>query len=445
MILSERRFYRWVNIVIGLICLTGVFVWERTDWAQFTLNKVFDFAIEKEAENSAELRQSLSAGKDAKISDRIVFVEIDDDTYKKWGRPLLTPRDRLAQIIRAANQGGARVIVPDIILDRSDPCNPAADGQLRGVLQEMTGRRGSAKIIFPTRIGAHGEILPGVFDDLIGKNPDFYCATPLVSDSPLDNVQRFWRPYEIVSRQGKKALLWNVSFLAAALAEGKEAELSRIQTALQARRTSESLSVQLEHGAPIGLNPEDDHGYFNRIRFFLIPSDTLAGYPGGNLFENHYKADELTQASFKDKIVIIGNSSPEMGDIHPTPIGRMAGMFVLGNAINTISNGLEPQGPPLFWDFLGKALLVVFTCFLFERKLGFLYGFILFIACLFLQYYFAVMLLADKNYFINLLSALTVVNVVEFFANLIEKLSEWHEGRKNSKNKSDWFSRYFTS
>jgi CHASE2 domain-containing sensor protein len=50
---------------------------------------------------------------------------IDDKTHREWGSPLLTPRDKLKQLIEQARQGGANVIAINLDLARlSNGCFP---------------------------------------------------------------------------------------------------------------------------------------------------------------------------------------------------------------------------------------------------------------------------------------------------------------------------------
>ena len=103
--------------------------------------------------------------------------------------------------------------------------------------------------------------------------------------------------------------------------------------------------------------------YRNRIRFFLVPQNTLLDYPGGNLFELVNSVDEVPYVSFKDKIVIIGNANPDAGDMHLTPAGNMPGMYVIGNALNTILLGLQPPHAPLLLNMVIELLVIILAAY----------------------------------------------------------------------------------
>lgn len=63
-------------------------------------------------------------GKDEnQIPPKIVLLNIDDKTYDEWGKPLVTPRDRLKGLIEKAANDGARLILVDIFLDDKTAAN----------------------------------------------------------------------------------------------------------------------------------------------------------------------------------------------------------------------------------------------------------------------------------------------------------------------------------
>jgi hypothetical protein len=65
---------------------------------------------------------------DEQEMQRMALFEIDDETYRQWGSPILTPRDKLKSLIEKAEQGSANVVVVDLNLTRlSDGCFHAPD------------------------------------------------------------------------------------------------------------------------------------------------------------------------------------------------------------------------------------------------------------------------------------------------------------------------------
>ena len=361
----RQKMHFFINVAIGIAIAVLFHLLEHTDWGEHTINKAFDFVIAKEAEKSAGAMESLTSPRSAKISDRLLFVEIDHETYKKWGKPLITPRDQLAELVKIAYEKGAKIIVLDILLEDRDCCRPDADSNLKKVLQNMTDRSVAAKVIFPVRIGQDGNIRNSLFKKSIDSNPNFYIATANISPAAMDNVIRYWVPFEILKNGSDSTILWNMSFLAAMLAEGKEVEIKEFEKQIKSSRFHKARLFQLDHTKGITISPDRDDIYRNRIRFLLLPKNTLPGHPGGNLFDTVYQVDEVNHAPFKDKIVLIGNSSPDAGDMYQTPVGNLPGIFIIGNAINTILLGLQPSPSSLWVNILIEVAIIIMAAFLF--------------------------------------------------------------------------------
>jgi CHASE2 domain-containing sensor protein len=424
----RRKIHFFINVSVGIVIAVFFHFLEHTDWGEATINKAFDFIIAKEAEKSAEAMESLTAQRNIGISDRIVFAEIDHETYKKWGKPLITPRDKLAEIIKIASEGGAKIIALDILLEDKDCCHPESDCELRKVLQDMTDKKAAAKVIFPVRIGYDGKARKNIFQDLIDNNPNFYAATASIAAAATDRVVRYWVPFATVKNGSDDTILWNMPFLIAMLAEGKEREIKEFGNIIKAGRFHKAHHFTLDHNRDITISPERDEIYRNRIRFLLVPQNTLPGHPGGNLFDTVYQIDEIRHATVRDKIVIIGNSSPDAGDMHPTPVGNMAGIFIIGNAINTISLGLQPSHSPLLLNIAIEAVIVIMAAFLFlyfPSLLAQILGSAVLILCLgVVSYYFFLY----TGIFLNFIFAVIGMSFHRTIAN-IEEITKKKGGR----------------
>jgi CHASE2 domain-containing sensor protein len=67
-------------------------------------------------------------------------LDIDEPTYRSWGEPFHTPRDRLLKLIDYAVRGGAALVVVDVDLSQRGH-DPAADAGLRDYLAHYGGPR----------------------------------------------------------------------------------------------------------------------------------------------------------------------------------------------------------------------------------------------------------------------------------------------------------------
>jgi CHASE2 domain-containing sensor protein len=361
----EEKIHFCINIGIGIAVVILLQFFENTDFGEHALNKAFDYIIAKEAAEAAA-SGNIVMQKDKRVAERVAFVDMGK-TYKKRGSPLITPRDELAKVIEAAYKGKAKVIVLDILLEDKDCCHPEHDRKLREVFKNMIDQNASTKVIFPVRIASEGSIKKNLFEDLFDHHPNFYPAIPYISATASDRVVRYWVPYETIKDHGRYPLLWNASFLAAVLAHGKEEELKRIGQKMNDQKVPEAHIIELSNKKEIEISPRREDLYRNRVRFFLIPENTVSKHPGGNLFELVSDVDEVDYVAFKDKVVIIGNGNPEAGDIHLTPVGSMPGMYIIGNATNTILLGLQPAHPSRVLNILIELAVIIIAAYILSR------------------------------------------------------------------------------
>jgi hypothetical protein len=357
----DEKAHFLINIAIGIAIIAILQLYENTDFGEDSINRAFDYIIAKEAAASAGLG-NISAANPKNAAMQISFIDLGR-SFKENEPPLLTPRDELAKVIEAAFKGKAKVIVLDILLEKNDCCNPGHDQELRRVFQDIIGQGSPMKIVFPMRIGRDGMVKKNLFADLIEKHPNFYPAFPAISATASDRIVRYWIPYETTAGNDKYPLLWNAAFLGAMLAHGKEDELKTISQRIAAQNSPKSYSIKIGNSKEIVISYNRDDVYRNRIRFFLIPENTLSAYPGGNLFELVNGMNELDYVNFKDKVVIIGNTHPDAGDTHLTPAGEMAGMYIVGNAMNTIAMGLQPAHSSIILNIVIELLVIILAAY----------------------------------------------------------------------------------
>jgi CHASE2 domain-containing sensor protein len=362
----EEKVRFCINLGIGLAIAIVLQFFEHTDLGETAINKAFDYVIAREAAESARSAASTTSIPATKIARQILFIDLGK-VYQQRENPILTPRDELARIIGIACRKKAKVIVLDILLEGEDCCHPEHDRQLRNVLQEMIAQKIPTRILFPVRIGSDGRMKRSFFDELLANTPHFYPVIPFISATASDRVVRYWVPFERVKGHPKYPLLWNASLLAALASEEKEKDLQIIQQEIRDQKGSRPYFIRLGNQREIEISSEREDLYRNRIRFLLIPPNLLKKYPGGNLFERVSDIDEVEFTDFNDKIVIIGNANPEAGDIHLTPVGHMPGMYIIGNALNTILLGLQPSHPSVILNMVIELVVIIVSAYVLSR------------------------------------------------------------------------------
>ncbi|UCH97691.1 MAG: CHASE2 domain-containing protein, partial [Candidatus Aminicenantes bacterium] len=228
---QKKKNQFFLNIIIGTLVVIAFHLLESTNLGESTINTFFDKFITEESLEAAEVDISLG-------NSEIVFVDIDHKTYIEWGEPLITPRDKLAEVIELAYMHDPKLIVLDILLE-----NVAGkkdnDRKLRDVLKNILkdSKNTNTKIIFSYRIGfdkdMEKEILKEtIVNDLImstenmtrnGGFKKFYPTSPYISRSTSDYVERYWNLYEIYTdKKGNRSILWGLPLLAAILSNQRE-------------------------------------------------------------------------------------------------------------------------------------------------------------------------------------------------------------------------------
>lgn len=376
----EQREQLLINCIIGIVILLVSIVLEDSTWGRKNVNLQFDTFILEEASN-------VKGQHDTRISPEIVFFDIDNITYQKWGRPNLTPRDKVAQLMEIAYEGGARVIVSDINVEEPDYTptqslegEPSLSGlqrdqRLRQVLEDIKLHGGNTKVILPAISYTDKTLRRNIFDDLI-DNHIIYRGTPASVRDEYDQVTRYWLPFqEYINNKGERDVLWSSPLLAVILANGGDIEDLKEQAEtveqyceanhkpflLEMKNSQQKIQLYTEVGSQ-----------YNRIRYFLLPENILT--PNGTLYAvNQRKTSSGMEVftttnpsySLKGKIVIIGNSSPEYNDMHMTPVGNIPGMYVQGNVINTLLQNQQISISHPVLHYIVEVILIILASYIF--------------------------------------------------------------------------------
>ena len=439
----QREFFKNVGIGVILALFLHLFLL-HTSWGEARLNEIFDTYFLKREVKTAVATQIHNS--------KIVFITLNPKTGINQEVPLLTPRDQIARAIKIAADGDAKVIFPDVLLDTTDYQHPGNDALLCRVLLEISHRR-DISLILPAEVWSNGTLKYNVFNGLINKSANIYRALPgVVASNKYESVCRYWREYEII-KSGKKSvgLLWGVPLLAAVLVESEPRELAGYREAIINGKFKGS-RLQLKNQKTISVAAVKEDLYLQRIRFSLIPADeTTAGNLGPTTdipYEYlHYKSGSN---AFRDKIVIIGNSNPDFGDTHLTPVGKMPGMYVIGNAINTLLTGRQISGAPLWLCLCFDICIILFTAFFFtfipvgfkilkNTNIEILVFLVIEILTFFFGYwigyglYFHYSIFLDSILLILLIEFIKLTHHIEEF--IMNLLKNWSKGRKNHGKK----------
>jgi CHASE2 domain-containing sensor protein len=373
---KDERLSFLTNVIIGLVLGIAFFFMTHLQVMESLFNSTIDKLIKKETtslaktmetcfKNPAQTRECQNVR--SKISSHIAFIDVDSDTYIRWGEPLLIPRDKLAYFLTLADRNKARMVYLDVLFDH--PSNrPGEDAELRKCLAELTQKKSELKVIFPTiHSSSRDQIKKNVFDDLIDKNPNFYRGFPYSSFSKYDRIIRYVRYYDIAKgSDGNNLVLWGVPVLAAALWTNDLPKLKALESSIlrdvQHQRREKYL-LGLSNGRRIEVGNYEL--FSNRIRFSLLPPGTIS--KEGTLFGERILPDEVEalQQELRDKIVIIGTSSPDKEGWYQTPVGEMPGIYIIGNALNVLLGDWQVRDAPLWISILVNVVVILFACYMF--------------------------------------------------------------------------------
>ena len=336
---KEDLYYFIFNIVLGLGALIFFVITRDTPMQQSFINVLFDEAIEFRAGLWEFGREC-----DAKIAAKnIVLLSFDDEAMKDFDRPYLTPRNKIADLIRIAYEGGASVVALDMALSIPD-YTPAI--RLSGDSEPMTGEMrdielynlleqiqnddtSHTKILLGSDIYTDQTVRGNIFSNLI-DNKKIYAVAPKVSASRgNDRKVRFWIPYLSVTLGDDEnqvtEILWSLQLLTLAITEGGEEELARIKEKIL-KGDDEKFTMHCKSGKDFVFYREIISGggsirdtqamQYNRIQYVFRPQKILDKKSIDKDHIGHWRNDGLDNPDidFKDKIVIIGREDRECGD-----------------------------------------------------------------------------------------------------------------------------------
>jgi hypothetical protein len=144
------------------------------------------------------------------------FIDIDDETFSRWGEPFRTPREKLFCLVNFARASRARLIIVDVDLT-SYPDLPESNLEFAGSLRRFSASTacGGALLSEQERLAASNipiifirslslnyrlsrsrldRIRPTDLDDIVGTGNLYWGLPPLLEKDP-DGVVRRWIPW----------------------------------------------------------------------------------------------------------------------------------------------------------------------------------------------------------------------------------------------------------
>lgn len=339
----------------------------------------------------------------------LAWIDIDEHTYRAWGEPLYTPRDKLLMLIQYAVSSDAAAIVVDVDLSRrSDEVQ--ADEVLINFLEGYSSTQGPPIVLTRT---FRSSPEPGKRNCLqirstilesggkILDSDNLFWASSLFSRD-RDLFIRRWRLWEpACTEEGKPDVVPSIQLLITALVRDSNGQSEDIADMLE-----EKLHSLAPRNCDVIAVKNDDHlcNTFTSnqpdidvagMRLAVAPSHTqqrlIYSMPWSHehtstvpnvmstrgviepLLVKH-TAYPITEGGrpldtdwMSGRVVLIGGSFEESRDIHATPLGVQPGAMILINAIHSLSQHGQIKSPTLLEKLLIETVLIVFMSYVFAR------------------------------------------------------------------------------
>lgn len=410
------------------------------------------------------------------------LIAIDEQTYRDWKEPLITPRNELAKIIKFARRGEAKLIFLDIELSRLGngtlstriPRDKQATtcgklGEADAELCQVVKQTGSIPIILARTIVARPDSRPGeerwearpsFLDPILGDVPNqaaprVHWASPLYSlDS--DRFIRRSRLWELVcenselkAENSELKAVPSVELLALALLPEPD-ETSKLAERMKSippgncvdRATKLDLPEPLKlHGRAIEIDitPKSPR---DRILYSIDWSGEQSRLyadqrgrehrPQVTIPNTNRKADLVTTISartisdsvdpsvVKDHIVVIGATHREAGDLHETPLGVMPGSLIIINAIHSLQQYGQLSEPSVWQKGILAAVVMTICVFAYHVLWAELVSFVFPFVSFILAFYLNILFVHKGIWIDAALPALIYLIFSFFYARAIE-------------------------
>lgn len=288
---------------------------------------------------------------------KVVIVAMDDASLAAYGRsPAEWSRDHHAELVKIVAQGGARVIVFDILFLEATP----QDEQFASAIREARQSYAATRTLMP---------VVGLAPLQNSTGPPTFEAVRFPADTLKNTVEMLGTSFHIPDVDGTTRRLpmqiadtqdtYYSLDLAAYLAYLR-IPTAAIPQVLQFRENA----IELPSGR---LLPLDERGQM-MVYFFSQPHENpFPVYSYLDVLEG-----KVDPSVFYDKLVLVGLMNSEgQTDLHDVPLGvegaRMAGVEIHANAIETLLQAVPPRPQSPASQFLMIVVLSFLTSLIYDR------------------------------------------------------------------------------
>ncbi len=259
------------------------------------------------------------------LTDKIVIVDIGDDTFSSLNIQWPFPRSYYAKLIKNLEDAGADEIIFDI--EFTENSTAKEDSILGSVASKYKNIVFAGKIISSNDKNYKKSQILTPISQLNGNN---WGIVNIVNDN-----DGFVRRYQLFQKVGKK-YFYSLGVEGASLLFGKK----NVQNYSRFLKIEDKTIPKYNKTTAL-LNYFGPSGYFKRVDFADVLDDKDFELPTLDL--NSYE-DLKAKGVFKNKIVIVGVSAVEFHDVHPTPFYLAKKVFTPGVEIHATFLEMFLQG-----------------------------------------------------------------------------------------------------
>jgi HD-GYP domain-containing protein (c-di-GMP phosphodiesterase class II) len=291
-------------------------------------------------------QRNLSSGTQARRN--IVLVTISDDTFAQapfkalHGPPV--PRDFHAKVIRELSQAGAKVIAFDLVFD----IPRAEDKEMAAAVKEAARQQHPTKVLWASLFEDKQQVLPNATLRAASK----YYGNILVAESSahpaVDRIQAF----APVGLHGPDVPAFSLK--AALMARGLENQPLR---QIAGRWQAGNIIIPVDARGNFRISYQGKTEKSDNV-FTIVPYEEV--YNGELTKNSFYRQRDF----FRDKIVVIGDTTKVGNDFLNTPSGDKAPAELHAHAIATLLQGNSFRAVPYWVKLAALCMLSVMICVL---------------------------------------------------------------------------------
>lgn len=387
----ERFASAWASrksvIIAGVICLVAAF-----SFPDETISYGIG-AVATSVSSDAMMRKSALARGTIAGAIPVVVIDIDDASMQAWGAGAMTPRKRIASLLKVLATTPAAAIVVDIDLtDAYDQSTQTMDVDLANAISTYPATAPRLLLTQPTRHapsrdGVCGEekdatLCPATFpsvgyQDVVAANPNVSWVTASFLPDE-DRLLRRWRLWEVSCDGATGRALPSAALYVAALRENM-AQPRDLLTPLLDSQVAEHCA---QHAESKPLWPPRFR-QFDEVPFLVGARDTTRadkvipfmkkdggsesresarGFSYLRIPAQTFDDGAVSPAIFDRRVVLIGATHRWSRDVQATPSGEMPGVVVVANAI--VGFAAIADRPPPSWIAQRTAALITGALFI---------------------------------------------------------------------------------